>query len=104
MQVDFAFGKTGLSLHLPEGFDYQLLEARSAAPLPDWSAALEAALDAPIGAPPLTELARGKKTVAISVCDITRPTPNKQTLPPILKRWTILLTSLLPAITTCGRW
>ncbi|MCC6585669.1 MAG: nickel-dependent lactate racemase [Bryobacterales bacterium] len=86
MQVDFAFGKTGLSLDLPEGFDYQLLEARSAAPLPDWSAALEAALDAPIGALPLSELARGKKTAAISVCDITRPTPNKLTLPPILKR------------------
>ena len=32
------------------------------------------------------ELARGKKTAAISVCDITRPTPNRQTLPFVLKR------------------
>ncbi|MDE3167532.1 MAG: nickel-dependent lactate racemase, partial [Acidobacteriota bacterium] len=32
------------------------------------------------------ELARGKRTAAISVCDITRPAPNSKTLPPILRR------------------
>jgi nickel-dependent lactate racemase len=31
-------------------------------------------------------LAVGKKTAAISVCDITRPAPNRITLPPLLKR------------------
>ena len=30
-------------------------------------------------------MARGKKTAAISVCDITRPAPNRRTLPVILK-------------------
>src|SRR5262249_18455533 len=35
---------------------------------------------------PLAELARGKKSAAISVCDITRPAPNRKTLPPILRR------------------
>lgn len=86
MQVDFAYGKTGLRLQLPEGFDYQLLEARSAAPLPDQMAAIEAALDAPIAGPPLVELAAGKRTAAISVCDITRPAPNRLVLPPVLAR------------------
>ena len=32
------------------------------------------------------ELARGKRSAAISVCDITRPAPNPVTLPPILRR------------------
>ena len=50
------------------------------------AAALDAALDRPIGSKPLRELAAGKKTAAISVCDITRPAPNWLTLPPLLKR------------------
>ena len=86
MQIDLAFGKTGLAVDLPEGFHYRVLEARSATPLADWRSALEAALDRPIGTPPLLELARGKKSAAISVCDITRPAPNRQTLPPVLRR------------------
>jgi nickel-dependent lactate racemase len=86
MRIDLAFGKTGLSVDLPARFRYRVLEARSAQPLPDWQGALEAALDRPIGSAPLVELARGKKTAAISVCDITRPAPNRKTLPPILRR------------------
>ncbi|HEY2016409.1 MAG TPA: nickel-dependent lactate racemase [Bryobacteraceae bacterium] len=86
MRIDLAFGKTGITADLPEGFRYKVLEARSATPLADWRAALESALDRPIGAPPLVELARGKRTAAISVCDITRPAPNRLTLPPVLRR------------------
>lgn len=86
MHTQLAFGKTGLAVELPAGFNYRVLEARSAAPIADWEGALAAALDAPIGCPPLSELARGKKSAAISVCDITRPAPNRKTLPPILRR------------------
>ncbi len=86
MRIELAFGKTGLHANLPDGLRYQFLEARSAVALPDGPAALEAALDAPIGTPPLVELARGKKTAAISVCDITRPAPNRLVLPPLLAR------------------
>jgi lactate racemase len=86
MQIQLAFGKTGLAVTLPEGFRYRVLEARSATPLPGWQDALEAALDRPIGAMPLAELARGKRSAAISVCDITRPAPNRLTLPPVLRR------------------
>jgi len=86
MRVDLAFGKTGLPLDLPSGYNYQLLEARSAQPLPDAIAALEHALDHPIDSLGLTDLARGKRSAAISVCDITRPAPNRLTLPLVLKR------------------
>jgi nickel-dependent lactate racemase len=86
MRVNLAFGKGGIAVDLPGGFDYRVLEARSATPLPDADGALEAALDNPIGAPPLAELARGRASAAISVCDITRPAPNRQVLPPILRR------------------
>jgi nickel-dependent lactate racemase len=86
MRIELAFGKTGLAVDLPENFRYRVLEARSARPLPDWEGALEAALDCPIGSAPLADLARGKTSAAISVCDITRPAPNRRTLPPVLRR------------------
>ena len=86
MQIELAFGKTGLPATLPQGVNYQFLEARSATALPDGIAALEAAMDSPIGTAPLVDLARGKKTAAISVCDITRPAPNRLVLPPLLAR------------------
>jgi nickel-dependent lactate racemase len=86
MLVNFAFGRTGLTLDLPEGFQYRVLEARSAVPLADAPFAIEKALDAPIACPPLVELARGKRSAAISVCDITRPAPNRHVLPPVLAR------------------
>jgi nickel-dependent lactate racemase len=86
MKVQLAFGKTRLPVDLPVGFRYRILEARSAAPLPDWRDALESALDAPSGAPPLVKMASGKQSAAISVCDITRPAPNSKTLAPLLHR------------------
>ncbi len=85
MQVKFAFGKSGLDAVLPDGFDYRLLEARSAHALPYPDAALASAMETPIGTRSLRELARGKKTAAISVCDITRPAPNRVVLPHVLR-------------------
>jgi nickel-dependent lactate racemase len=86
VRTHLAFGKTGLDVELPAGLNYRLLEARSARPLPDPSAALEEALHSPIGCAPLEALAKGKQSAAVSVCDITRPAPNRQVLPPVLKR------------------
>lgn len=86
MDINFAFGKNGIRLPLPEGRNYSLVESRSAAPVADVQRALSAALDRPIHSAPLIELARGKRTAAIAVCDITRPAPNRTTLPPLLER------------------
>ena len=85
MRVQMAFGKSGLNLDLPDGFDYRILEAKGAKALADSNGALDEALAHPIDSPSLGELARGRRSAAISVCDITRPAPNRQTLPPILK-------------------
>src|ERR1700693_2492721 len=86
MQVHLAFGKTGISVNLPPGFRYRVLETRTAEPLVDPEHSIGLALDHPIGSPPLAELARGKLTASISVCDITRPAPNRTTLPLVLRR------------------
>ena len=86
MKTQFSFGKNGIEVSVPEGFDCQVIRSRSGVALKDAATALGAALDEPIGCEPLAALAAGKKTAAISVCDITRPAPNRVTLPPLLKR------------------
>jgi nickel-dependent lactate racemase len=86
MLIPLAFGRQGLTVDLPGQFDYQVLERRASVPLPDPVAAIEAALDHPIAGPSLAQLAAGKRSAAISVCDITRPAPNPIVLPPILRR------------------
>ena len=86
MKTHFAFGKNGIDVEVPDGFDCQVVRSRAAQALNDVSGALEAALDHPIYSDPLEKLAAGKRTAAISVCDITRPAPNRITLPPLLKR------------------
>jgi len=94
MKTQFSFGKNGITVSVPDGVDCHVAHTRSAPALADAAATLDAALDHSIGCRPLGELARGKRTAAISVCDITRPAPNRVTLPPLLKR---LRTAGIPA-------
>lgn len=84
MKAKLAFGRGVLTVDLPDRFHYLTLDARSAKPLMDARKALDCAIEAPIASPTLKALARGKRSAAISVCDITRPAPNSQTLPPLL--------------------
>jgi nickel-dependent lactate racemase len=86
MKTHFAFGKNGIDVEVPDGFDCQVVRSRAAQALEDQAAAIEVALNHPIHSEPLEKLAAGKRTAAISVCDITRPAPNRITLPPLLKR------------------
>jgi len=86
MKAHFSFGKTGIEVAVPQGFQTQIIHSKTGPALPDEAGALAWALDHPIGCPGLAELAAGKKTAAISICDITRPAPNRVTLPPILER------------------
>jgi nickel-dependent lactate racemase len=86
MKTQFSFGKSGLEVDVPAGFNYRVLRSRTAPALDDAEAALNSALNSPIGCEPLRVMAAGKRTAAISVCDITRPAPNRVTLPPLLKR------------------
>ena len=47
---------------------------------------VEAAMEHPIGAPKLSELAAGKKTCTIIISDHTRPVPSRDILPPMLRQ------------------
>jgi len=86
MKTRFSFGKKGLELEVPDKYACQVVSSHSAAAIADVAGALTEALDHPIGCAPLGELAAGKRSAAISVCDITRPAPNSVTLSPLLDR------------------
>jgi nickel-dependent lactate racemase len=86
MNTRFAFGKSDIEVLVPGDFDCAVIESRAVRPLDDVTGALQHALDHPLASASLGDLAKGKKTVAIVVCDITRPAPNSITLPPVLDR------------------
>src|ERR1700748_3239073 len=86
MQLTLDYGKTGLSVTLPDDrLIAPPLAIRPAEPLANPQAVLDAALAHPVGTKPLAEIAKGKKTACVVVCDITRPVPNKMILPSLLR-------------------
>jgi nickel-dependent lactate racemase len=84
MRVKLDYGRTGLEVDLPDNL-IGPLQIRDAVPLANPEQAIADAMNHPIGTPPLAELAKGRKSACILICDITRPVPNKLILPPMLR-------------------
>ncbi len=84
MRVKLEYGRTGLEVDLPEERVTRSLAYKDAAPLADPAGAVREALEHPTGTPPLAEVARGRKSACVVICDITRPVPNKLILAPLL--------------------
>ena len=81
MKIQLAFDKSGTEVEIPADVRTTILEPRFAGEVSDAGAALAEAIGNPLSSAPLGELARGKKSAAIAVCDITRPAPNRLVLP-----------------------
>ncbi len=84
MKIHLAYGKEGLDIEVPDKNLAHVLTLGTTKPLEEPAQSIEHALHNPIGSAPLSELARSAKSACIAVCDITRPVPNQQLLPPIL--------------------
>ncbi len=86
MQVELAYGKTGLPVHLPRAQIVKVLQMKPVQPINDGPVAVTKSLLRPIGfATSLFDIAKNRASACILICDITRPVPNKIILPPILK-------------------
>ena len=81
MQVMMNYGRGNLSVDLPDSWDVSVIRKRPMPVLDQPEEAFRQALAYPVGCGPLADLARGKKTACILVCDITRPAPNALVLP-----------------------
>ncbi len=80
-----AYGRGQLRLRMPGGAQATVIRKAVLPKLPDPAAAIAAALARPVGSPPLAELARGKRSACILICDITRPVPNRLFLRPMIE-------------------
>jgi lactate racemase len=85
-RIELNYGRGRLPVTLADEIDLRVIRKRQMPVLPDPEAAVREALAAPNGAPPLAELARGKESACILICDITRPVPNGLFLPILLEQ------------------
>lgn len=83
--ISLSFGRGHLSLRLPGIARPTIIRKQALPKIADQPAAIILALNGPIGSPPLTELARGRKSACILICDITRPVPNRLFLRPMIE-------------------
>ena len=91
MDISLNYGKSQLSVSLPDTLDVKVIRKPEMPLLDDPVAALEAAFANPDGGAPLAELAAGATTACILICDITRPVPNH-----------LFLRSLIEGLTGAG--
>ena len=84
-KVEILFGHKQLAVSLPEGTRPTIIRKVSLPKLPDQKQAIHDALEHPVSAKPFSELANGRKSACILICDITRPVPNKLFLRPMIE-------------------
>ena len=88
MEMTLPYSTTGMSLHLDDDLDVEILESSiSAMPKSDKSEdeIVVEAMNNPIGSSRLSQLAKGKKRIVIICSDHTRPVPSKHIIPFMLK-------------------
>src|SRR5215470_696918 len=81
-QVRLSYGDDGLDIAVPD--DAVVVYPQDAPAVPDSAAALTRALREPVSGAPLRERIHRGQTVAISVCDGTRPQPRQLMIPAVL--------------------
>ena len=85
MIVELLYGKGRLPLRLSDDWDVAVVAKPPMPLVADVPAAVRRTFAAPVGCPPLTELARSKRSACVLVCDVTRPVPNGLFLRPLLE-------------------
>ena len=86
MLLDLAFGKTGLSIDVPDEWEVDVIRPTHVPALPDPELALVRALETPINSLPLRELITPSNRVGIVFSDITRPAPSHLLIPAVLSQ------------------
>ena len=85
MIVDLLYGKTGLPVNFGDDLDVTVIAKPPMSLVPDADVAVRQAFAVPVGCPPLEDLARGRNSACILICDVTRPVPNGLFLRPLIE-------------------
>ncbi|MCI2420781.1 nickel-dependent lactate racemase [Saccharopolyspora sp. K220] len=83
VRVRLAYGQTGLDIDLPREHT-TVVEPQFRPGAADQRAVLRKALRNPVAGPPLRDRVRPGQTVAVSLCDSTRPQPRHLMIPALL--------------------
>lgn len=94
MKVELSYGKGTLPIEFDDDWRVDVIRKPPMPVLPRPAEAVDAALNAPVGAKSLTQEAAGCRSACILICDITRPVPNALLLPAMVKQ---LLSGGIPA-------
>lgn len=86
MKVELLYGRDGLTCEMPGNARVHLIEKPAFPAAAESERQIADALAAPIGCAPLGELAKGKASACILICDITRPVPNGLFLRPMIEQ------------------
>jgi lactate racemase len=84
VKVELAYGSDGLTVDLPDERT-TIVEPLHPPAVADERVAVLEALRRPVAGPALRDVVRGRRTVAISICDGTRPQPRHIVVPAILE-------------------
>ena len=84
MTLELLYGRSVLRLTMPGEAVPHVIEKPAFPPGPAAEAQIADALASPVGCAPLADLARGRRSACILVCDITRPVPNHLFLQPMI--------------------
>ena len=85
MQIRLNYGREGHLLNLPDDWEVDVVRKKAMPVLDNPEGSVRDALQRPVGCGKLAEEVRGKKSVCILICDITRPVPNGRILPVLIK-------------------
>ena len=75
MKVEMSYGGKAVAVSIPDGSLIEILDIPHTPPIKDPGLEIIRSLREPVEAPPLRELARGKRNIVLIVPDRTRPAP-----------------------------
>jgi len=86
MDIALDYGKTRLAINLEADWEATIIEKKNMPILDDPLAAISTAFSKAEASGSLEEVAKGKSSACILICDITRPVPNGLILPQLVER------------------
>lgn len=86
MRVELSYGRDGIAAEIADELEVRVIRKPEMPPVADPPGAVQAAFAKPVAGPPLAELARGRRSACILICDITRPVPNRLFLQPLIRQ------------------
>ncbi|MBQ3224380.1 MAG: nickel-dependent lactate racemase [Oscillospiraceae bacterium] len=86
MKVTLPYGHEKVSFEIPDKNFIGMMDPQFTPAIDDLKSAIENAIDNPIGTPPLSEIVKPGKKIAVIIDDDSRPTPQSVILPLLLPR------------------